>query len=47
LEYCPSECEVSKQNDKISGSAGFFPVEFEALPKIHSACDIEKADLFA
>ena len=24
LEHCPSECEVSKQNDEISGSAGFF-----------------------
>ncbi len=25
----------------------FFPVEFEARPKIHSACEIEKAYLFA
>jgi hypothetical protein len=25
----------------------FLPVEFEAWPKIHSACVIEKADLFA
>jgi hypothetical protein len=24
LEHCPSECEVSKQNDEISGSAGYF-----------------------
>ena len=24
LEHCPSECEDSKQNDEISGSAGYF-----------------------
>ena len=24
LEHCPSECEVSKQNDEIPGSAGYF-----------------------
>ncbi len=24
LQHCPSACEVSKQYDKISGSAGFF-----------------------
>jgi hypothetical protein len=34
LDHFPPECEVSNQDDKIYGSAGFFPVEFEAQPKV-------------
>ncbi len=50
LEHCPhlNVKFQSKMTKSLELEArDFLLVEFEAWPKIHSACEIEKADLFA